>query len=104
MKISLIKKRLTLAIVVSFLFGIIIFTANSVYAHDANDDGVRFNQADAEWRRMELWKTGATSGTTCEAACGRGYCLVAYVDDARDEKIPITQSTPNKNCICVGRR
>jgi len=64
---------------------------------------VRVESSSVEYRGISFWTTGAFSGTTCDTACGNSYCLGSYSDETTVTKIACSTTTPNKNCICIGR-
>jgi hypothetical protein len=53
-------------------------------------------------RSMDFWTVGANAGTTCNTACGNGYCFGAYWDDTSNNKSLCGDSSPNRDCICFG--
>ncbi|MEM9596935.1 MAG: hypothetical protein AAGD06_21875 [Acidobacteriota bacterium] len=56
-----------------------------------------------DFRDMSLWVGTGLSGTTCTAACASGVCLAAYVDQRAVQRVSCDVSSPNRNCLCVGR-
>jgi len=57
-----------------------------------------------DWRAVGLWSTGALKGLTCDSACGTGICLVSYADKEEVNKLKCSAKSPNKTCLCAGRR
>ncbi len=59
----------------------------------------------AQWARygMEFWSVSSLNGTSCNISCNNGYCIWGYIDDDTSTKVSCAATTPNKNCICIGR-
>jgi hypothetical protein len=52
----------------------------------------------------EFWEINAVAPTSCNTQCGNGICIGVYVDqDTPVVKGACSDTTPNRNCICIGR-
>lgn len=64
---------------------------------------VRVRGGASAHRYLDMALGVASSGTSCNAACGSKYCLGGYLDNSTNTKASCEQTTSARNCICIGR-